>query len=85
MKFGDTITVETKLVRHSTHKDNQRWKEWGVVLIEPIECLFLGYRHISNGKIWYDSDGIVYCPKEYKKVSLVISTDGKRNPFYTQF
>ncbi len=84
MNFGDTITVETKLVRHSTYKGHQLWKEWGVTLIKPTKCLFLGYRHISNGKIWRDSDGIEYTPKEHMKVALVIPVDGKRNPFYTQ-
>lgn len=88
MKPGDKIKITARLERDNeireTEKGLDRWfKFWQQDDFDPPkDGFFLGYRTVSNGFVYYSSEGNNYEPKEYIKVCLVILADGRTNPFY---
>lgn len=79
-EFGEYIKVRTKLVRKSEYRDNIFYRSWQEKNIKSLNCIFLGYRTLSNGNIRKGYHNNQYIPMEYIKAALVCAE--KVAPFY---
>ena len=86
MKVGDKVIVSGKLNRQVCYKRSTRrkvWKRIEFVNTSGIDAIFLGYRTVSDGSSYWESEcGYIYEPESHKKVALVMRLDGRTNPFY---
>jgi hypothetical protein len=82
--FGAWVKVSARLKRvTSKGKDGCLIREWISESIPEIEALFLGYRTISNGEVFYsyEADRSEYEVITYEKACLVCKA-GNSKPFY---
>jgi hypothetical protein len=78
MNIGDKLKINGRLIRRSERRPindygfTQAWKVWKPKETKEIEVYFLGFRTLSNGKLYYDSDaGYMYGAEEYIKGIMV--------------
>ena len=78
LKFGQIITVKSKLVRIWLRGNK---KEWAGEAIKQVDAIFLGMRTLSDGENYYNDDYLEYHPNRHFRAALVAIPN--RNPFYT--
>ena len=84
--FGDRVSVSQKYKRVTKHidhgKDYRLWRMWKPEEYKKTNCIFLGFRRLSNGVVEEDYEyGNTFNPKEHFKAALVCA-DEKSKPVY---
>jgi hypothetical protein len=83
-KFGDRVKTNKRLIRRRMVIDGKPWRKWEprLRLDSNDICIFLGYRTLQNGIVYYEYDfGMLLDTHEYIRVSLVCPNE-RQNPFY---
>ena len=84
IRMGTEVLISERLVRRETPIDGGTFKEWVATPIKKRGALYIGYRTLQNGKVYWtrsDDDDSGWRMTTTLKAALVVLND-RTNPIY---